>query len=72
MGMDRILERLRKGSGPPLRKAEFASVIGYSLPTLEKLIDAGVIKTVGLTEEQRIPISEAVRVARDLNILEKS
>jgi excisionase family DNA binding protein len=70
MGMDRLLERLRGGSGPPLRVSEFARLIGYSLPTVRKLIDAGEIKTVGLTEEQRIPIREALRIARDLKIVE--
>jgi hypothetical protein len=68
MGMDRILERIRKGSGPPLRKTEFARAVGYSIPTVEKLIEARTIKTVGLTKEQRIPVSEALRIARDLQL----
>src|SRR5713226_3439347 len=71
MGMDRLLERLRKGSGPPLRVSEFADLIGYSTRTVRKLIDAGKIDTVGLTEEERIPICEAQRVARDLKILQR-
>lgn len=68
MGMDRLLERLSKGSGPPLRISEFANLIGYSLPTVKKLVTAGEIKTVGLTEERRIPVCEAARVARALRI----
>lgn len=72
MGMDRLLERLRKGSGPPLRISEFATVVGYSIRTVRKLVDEGGIESVGLTEERRIPICEAVRVARDLKILEES
>jgi hypothetical protein len=71
MGMDRLLERLRKGSGPPMRVSEFATAIGYSPRTVKKLILAGEIETVGITEERRIPISEAVRIARNLRILEK-
>jgi hypothetical protein len=71
MGMDRVLERLRKGSGPPLRQHEFAAVTGYSVSTVRKLIDAGSIQTVGLTEERRIPMTEAIRIARDLKILQK-
>ena len=69
MGMDRLLERLRKGSGPPLRLSEFATATGYSIRTVRKLVEAGAIETVGLTEERRIPICEALRVARDLRIL---
>ena len=69
MAMDRLIERLRRGAGPPLRISEFASVIGYSLPTVRKLIRDGAVRTVGLTEEQRIPIREAARLARDLDIL---
>ena len=69
MAMDRLLERLRKGSGPPLRVSEFAEVTGYSLPTVRKLISSGTVETVGLTEERRIPICEAARVAKALRIL---
>jgi len=69
--MDRLLERLRRGAGPPMRISEFAAVVGYSVKTVRKLIDAHAIETVGLTDEQRIPIREAVRVARELRILEK-
>jgi hypothetical protein len=72
MALDRILERLRKGSGPPLRLSEFADLIGYSPRTVRKLIEAGTIRTVGLTEEQRIPIREATRIARSLEIMEES
>lgn len=69
VAMERLLERLR-GAGPPLRLSEFVRLTGYSRPTIEKLIDAGVIETVGLTEERRIPIREALRIARDLKIVE--
>jgi len=71
MGMDRLLERLRKGSGPPLRVSEFAAVTGYSMPTVRRLIKERSIETVGLTEERRIPLGEAARVARELGILKK-
>lgn len=71
MAMDRLLERLRRGAGPPLRISEFAAVVGYSVKTVRKLIDSDAIETVGLTGEQRIPIREAVRVARGLGVLEK-
>lgn len=71
MAMDRLLERLRKGSGPPLRLHEFAEIIGYSVPTVRKLVDAKAIRSVGLTEERRIPVREAARIARDLEILKE-
>ena len=66
--MDRLLERIRT-NGPPLRLSEFVRLTGYSRPTIEKLIEAGAIETVGLTDERRIPIREARRIARDLKIL---
>ena len=70
MAMDRLLDRLRKGTGPPLRLHEFAEIVGYSVPTVRKLIAANAIRCVGLTEERRIPIREAARIARDLEILQ--
>jgi len=70
--MDRLLERLRKGSGPPLRISEFIRLTGYSRPTVEKLMEAGTVETVGLTDERRIPVCEAVRIARQLKIIEKT
>ena len=69
MAMDRLLERLRQGIGPPLRLSELAEFIGYSVPTVRKLIEAKAIRSVGLTGERRIPVREAARIARDLEIL---
>jgi hypothetical protein len=70
-GLESVLDRLRRGSGPPLRLSEFAIAIGYSVPTVKKLIREGEIQTVGLTDERRIPMCEAIRVARDLKILKE-
>ncbi len=61
MGMDRVSERLR--AGVPLRVGEFAELIGYSAPTVRKMIDAGAVRTVGLTDERRIPLQEARRIS---------
>lgn len=86
--MERLLKRLREaaerqGEGPPFRLTEFAQIIGYSLPTVRKMIDAGAVETVGVTDlveaakagehglmdERRIPAAEALRVARTLKII---
>jgi excisionase family DNA binding protein len=70
MGMDRILERLSEGA-PPLRVSEFADLIGYSAHTIRKLVAADAIRAVRLvgTIERRIPVQEALRLARELRIL---
>lgn len=68
MGMDRVRERLADGQ-PPLRLGELAGLTGYSRRYLQKLMDAGLIDHVGLGEERRIPVQEALRMARDLRIL---
>lgn len=71
MGMDRLLARLEDPR--PLRVHEVAELVGYSLPTVRKLIGAGVLRTVapeGLVE-RRVPITEARRLCRDLGILQE-
>ncbi len=68
---DALRARVRKGEGPPLRISEMAEVIGYSVPTVRKLISENVIQTVGLTDERRIPVAEAARIATALGILKK-
>jgi excisionase family DNA binding protein len=67
--MDRLLERLEDPR--PLRVHEVAELTGYSLPTVRKLIEARVLRTVvpeGLIE-RRVPITEARRLCRDLGML---
>jgi predicted DNA-binding transcriptional regulator AlpA len=57
--MDRLLERLEDPR--PLRVHEVAELTGYSLPTVRKLIEAGVLRTVVPESliERRVPITEA-------------
>lgn len=69
MGIERLFERLEDPR--PLRVHEVAELTGYSLPTLRKLIDAGVVRVVGISIERRVPIMEARRLCRDLGILEE-
>lgn len=69
--MDRLLERLRRGEGPPLRISEFALVIGCGISTAKRLIRDEVVQVVqmpGMTEK-RIPIYEAARYAREAKVL---
>lgn len=68
MAMARILERLREGA-PPLRIHEVVELTGYSAPTVRKLIDAGTIQAVRITEERRVPVREARRLLAELGIL---
>ena len=68
MGMDRILERLENGQ-PPLRQGELAELAGYDAQTIRKLIRADAILSVGLTGEKRIPVQEARRILRELQVL---
>jgi excisionase family DNA binding protein len=69
MGMDRILDRLRKGEGPPLRVSELADVIGASRSYVHKLIDAGTLHPGRVGREYRIHVEEAAQVARDAGAL---
>jgi hypothetical protein len=70
MGMDRIAQRLQEG-GPPLRVSELAAIIGYSARGVQKLMEAGAVRFVQVHKdaERRIPVTEAVRLARDLGLL---
>jgi hypothetical protein len=68
MGMDRITKRLSEGA-PPLRISELSELTGYDPRTLRKLFEAGVVRTVGLTNERRVPVTEARRLARELGLL---
>lgn len=67
MGMDRLHDRLRDGQ-PPLRTGELAELIGYSVTTVRKFVEAETIRTVGLTRERRVPVAEARRLCGDLGI----
>lgn len=71
MGMDRILERIRKGSGPPFRQHELAQGLGYSVRHLRRLIDKGAVETVTIAEgaERRIPVQEARKLAQDAGLM---
>lgn len=66
--MDRITKRLSEGA-PPLRISELSELTGYDPRTLRKLFEAGVVRTVGLTEERRIPVAEARKLAVQLGVL---
>lgn len=69
--MDRLLERLRKRSGPPLRVAELAEAIGSSRSYIHKLIAAGSLEAGRVGRDFRIPLVEAARVAREAGALEE-
>lgn len=68
MGMDRISERLRQGQ--PLRVGELANVTGWSVRTLQKLMEQGGIRFVQIASgsERRIPIDEARRIASEAGV----
>jgi len=68
MGMDRILDRLERGQ-PPLRVGELAEFAGYDPITIRKLMREGVVASVGLTGEKRIPVAEARRILVELRVL---
>jgi len=61
-------ERLKQGA--PLRIGELARYIGYSRYQVYKWIEADQIKTVRLVDggDRRIPVAEAERIARILQI----
>lgn len=62
-----FVERIRHGA--PLRIGELATYLGYSREQVRKWIRAGVIKTVALEmSDQRIPVDEAARIGRILQI----
>lgn len=68
MGMDRIAERLRLGQ--PLRVGELSDVTGWSVRTLQKLMEQGGIRYVQIApeSERRIPIDEVRRIASEAGI----
>lgn len=68
MGMDRIAERLRLGQ--PLRVGELADVTGWSVRTLQKLMEQGGLSYVQIApgSERRIPIDEVRRIASETGI----
>jgi hypothetical protein len=73
MGMDRLLERLRRGSGPPLRVTEIAEVTGRSPAYIRTLIEDGRLTPAEHRVGDRIyliPLSEARRLAREMGVIE--
>lgn len=69
--MNELLERLRRGYGPPLRKSDLQRVLGIGRPMVAKLIREGNLQTVrmpGMTEA-RIPVRAAAQLARALGAL---
>lgn len=69
MAMDRILDRLRNGSGPPLRVSELAEAVGCSRSHVHKLIEAGSLQVGRVGRDYRIPLTEAVRIAKETGAL---
>lgn len=69
MGMDRLLDRLRNRSGPPLRVAELAEAVGCSRSYIYKCIKAETIKVGKVGSDYRIPLQEAVRMVREAGLL---
>jgi len=69
MAMDRILERLAKGT--PLRVGELSRMSGYSDEKLRGLAEEGRIATVSLGIEQRYPVAEAQRLLESIGVLGK-
>lgn len=71
MPMDQIAARLAAGQ-PPLRISELARLIGFSREYVRKAIDAGAIEAVQLRgcTERRVPVQEAVRLARELRVVD--
>lgn len=69
--MDRILERLRRGEGPPLRVSELAEAAGCSRGYIHKLIKAGAIEHGRVGSDYTIPVTEARKVAEATGALPK-
>jgi excisionase family DNA binding protein len=69
--MDRLLARIAEGA-PPLRVSEVASMTGYSVRFVRKLIEAGTLATVCPPggSERRVPVQEARKLAAALRLLE--
>ncbi len=71
--MERLLERLRKGSGPPVRVSELAEVTGLSRSYIHGLIDSGSLTPASHRIGGRaylIPLKEACRLAREVGAIE--
>jgi excisionase family DNA binding protein len=68
MGMDRIRQRLAAGQ-PPLGVSELADLVGCSRSYIHKLIDAGALDVGRVGRSFRVPLQEAVRIARDVGAL---
>lgn len=66
---DGLLDRLRRGVGPPVRVTELAEAIGCSRSYVHKLIEAGSIEAGRIGRDFRIPLIEAIRLAREAGAL---
>lgn len=63
MTREQIAARLEDAR--PLRMGELASMAGLAKPTLRKMLRV----TVSLKLERRVPVSEAVRILRELQVI---
>lgn len=69
MAMDRIWERLAKGT--PLRVGELSKMTGYSDRTIREWAEEGKVDTVGLGTEKRYPVAAAKRLLESIGVLGK-
>lgn len=65
-----VRERFAEGQ-PPLRVPELARLVGCSSSYVYKLIKAQVIEAGRVGTDYRIPVSEAVKVARAAGLLQE-
>lgn len=65
-----LLERLRRGDGPPLRVSEMALVLDCSVSTARKLIYArtSAVRSATLRRWLRIDVADAAALARELGV----
>lgn len=66
--IDRLLDRLRKGTGQGFLVSEIALVVGCSRSFVYKLIRSKALTARKLGGDYRIPPDEARRVAEDLGV----